>query len=60
MTVIPAFAEPIAEGSAVALARYAQLIGYWECSFWGVRRDGALNTYYDASVQCHFELQRVG
>ena len=38
MTVIPTQDALIAEDSAVRLARYARLIGYPECAFWGVNR----------------------
>lgn len=41
MTIVPTQAALLEEASAVALPRYAKLIGYWECSFFGVRRDGA-------------------
>ena len=34
-----------AENSAVALPRYAQILGYSECQFFGVRQDG--NTAYE-------------
>ena len=41
MTVVPTQSAPIEEGSAVSLARYAKIVGYWECSFFGVSRAGA-------------------
>lgn len=44
MTVIPVYGTLIAEESAVRLARYAQLIGFGECGFWGVNHDLADDT----------------
>ena len=41
MAVVPVRAGLIEEGSAVSLARYAKIVGYWECSFFGVNRAGA-------------------
>ena len=39
MAIVPTEAQLRAEDSAVTLPRYAQLIYYTECSFFGVRTD---------------------
>lgn len=39
MAIVPTVSDLRAEDSAVTLPRYAQLIYYTECSFYGVRRD---------------------
>lgn len=40
MIVVPDTAELIAEASGLVLARYARIIQYPECAFWGVAREG--------------------
>lgn len=41
--IVPTQSELTAEASAVTLARYAYIIGYSECAFWGVVREGEYN-----------------
>lgn len=44
--IVPSQTALVIERSAVTLARYAAIIRYPECAFWGVTRDG------DAQYQC--------
>ena len=42
MTIVPVQSAKRAEASTVTLARYAAIVEYPECQFWGVRNDATL------------------